>query len=41
MGTAVVTIVGEFAHDVIEVCQAKHDQVIEGLVLQDWNPSRC
>ena len=41
MGTAVVTIVDEFAHDVIEVRQAEHDKVIEGLALQDWNPSLC
>ena len=39
MGSAVVIAGDELAHDVVEVCQAKHDKVIECLVLQALDPS--
>ena len=38
MRPAVVVVVDELAHDVVEVYQAKHDEVIERFMLQTLNP---
>ncbi len=38
MGSAIVVVVDELAHDMVEVRQAENDEVIERFVLQTLNP---